>query len=138
MPSPDSPDTSDPEVLAARGRVELAKAELETQLHRAGETGRNALADMARKARPVLIVAGVVVGVVLVARLVKAVRPKPAWTRALEEASPKQPSWVGPTAAAALKGVLRVMAARWTEQAAARLLAAADERAQEEAEPSRS
>lgn len=138
MSSPDSSETSDPEVLAARGQVELAKAELETQLHRASETGRVALDRMARKARPALIVAGVVVGIVLVTRLVKAARRKSAWTRAVEEASPKQPSWVGMTAAAALKGVLRVVAARLTEQAAARLLEASQERADEELEPGRS
>lgn len=134
MPSPDSSDpSSEQEVLAARGKVELAKAELESELHRAGETGRAALDRMAQKARPVLILAGVIVGVVLVARLVKARRRKPAWTRALEQAAPKQPSWLGATAAAALKGALRVAAARLTEQAAARLLQASEARAEQEA-----
>ena len=124
--------SSDPEVLAARGQVELAKAELETELHRAGETGRIALRRMARKARPVLIFAAVVVGVVVVTRLVRTARRKPAWTRALEEMQPKPPSWIGMTATAALRGVLRVAAARLTEHAAARLLVAS-EAADEEA-----
>ena len=137
MPSPDSSDvSSDPEVLAARGKVELAKAELETELYRAGETGREALGRMARKARPVLIVTAVFVGVVLATRLVKAARrKKPAWTRVLEETQPKQPSWIGMTATAALRGALRVAAARLTEQAAARLLAASEAHADGEAEP---
>ena len=138
MPFPDSYDASpDPEVLAARGQVELAKAELENQLQRAGETGREALGRMARKARPVLILTAVVVGVVLVTRLVRSARRKPAWTRVLEEARPKQPSWIGTTATAAFRGVLRVAAARLTEQAAARLLAASEAQADEEAEPVR-
>ena len=139
MPSPDNSDvSSDPDVLAARGKVVLAKAELESELYRASETGREALGRMARKARPVLIVAAVVVGVVLVTRLVKAARRKPVWTQLLEEEQPKQPkqpSWLGMTATAALRGVLRVAAARFTEQAAARLLAASEARANDEAEP---
>jgi hypothetical protein len=138
MPSPDSHEaSSDPEVLAARGQVELAKAELENQLHRASETGREALGRMARKARPVLILTAVVVGVVFVTRLVKAARRKPTWTRAFEDMQPRQPSWIGMTATAALRGVLRAAAARLTEQAAARLLAASEAREDEEAEPVR-
>ena len=134
MPSPDSPDvSSDPAVLAARGKVELAKADLETELYRAGESGREALGRMARKARPALILTAVVVGVILATRFVKAARRKPAWTRALDDLQPKQPSWLGTTATAVLRGVLRVAAARLTEQAAARLLAASEGRADEDA-----
>jgi hypothetical protein len=134
MPSPDNSHvSSDPEVMAARGQVELAKADLETQLHRAGETGRITLDRMAQKARPVLVVAAVVVGVVFVTRIVGARRRRSAWTRAFE-GPPSKPSWLGATAAGVLKGVLRVMAARLTEQAAARLLLAGEERAAEEAE----
>jgi hypothetical protein len=135
MPSPDSSDaTSDPEVLAARGQVEFAKAELETRLYRAGETGRVALGRMARKARPVLVLTAVVVGVVLAARFVRAARRKSAWTRALEMPPPQNPSLLAVAAAGALRGVLRVVAARMTEQAAARLLAASEEHAEEEVE----
>jgi hypothetical protein len=135
MPSPDSSDAStDPEVLAARGKVELAKAELETELYRAGETGREALGRMARKARPVLILTAVFVGVVLATRLVKAARRKPVWTRVLEDLQPKQPSWIGMTTTAVLRGALRVAAARLTEQAVARLLAANEAREDEEAQ----
>ena len=130
MPSPDSHETSSAaEGLAARGKVALAKADLETELYRAGETGRAALDRMAQKAKPVLVVAAVVVGVLLVARFLRARRRRSDWTRAFEGPPPK-PSWLGTTAAGVLKGALRVAAARLTEQAAARLLQASEERAE--------
>jgi hypothetical protein len=84
----------------------------------------------------VLVFTAIVVGVVVVTRLVRAARRKPAWTRALEEMQPKRPSWIGMTATAVLRGVLRAAAARLTEQAAARLLAASE--AAHEGEPSAS
>jgi hypothetical protein len=126
MPSPDSLE-SDPEVLAARGEVELAKAELESRLYQASDSGRRALGRMARKARPVLIAAAVVIGVVVVARLARSVARKRRVRHAIENGQ-ANPSLLRVAFGAALRGAVRVIATRVAEQAAARLALAGEER----------
>jgi len=123
MPSPDSSESSsDPEVLAARGEVLLAKAELESRLHAMGDSGRRALARVARKARPALVAAAVLVGVVVVVRLVQSAsrrRRASGW----RQAGAGQPSLLKVAFGAALRGAVRVVATRMAEQAVLRLAA---------------
>jgi hypothetical protein len=128
MPSPDDSETSsNPEILAARGQVELAKAELESRLYQAGDSGRRALRRMAGKAKPALIVAAVVVGVVVVARVVRSRRRRQVWPHVVIEGDAVRPSLLKMTLGAAIRGALRVVATRMTEQAVARLIAAHEE-----------
>lgn len=135
MPSPDDSEvSSNPEVLAARGQVALAKAELESRLYQAGDSGRRALRRMALKAKPVLIVAAVVVGVVVIARLVRSRRRRSAWPHVVVENDAGKPSFLKVALGAAIRGALRVAATRMTEQAVARLVTANDERAEDEPE----
>ena len=135
MPSPDNTEaSSDPEVLAARGQVALAKAELESRLYQAGDSGRRALRRMALKAKPALIVAAVVVGVVIVARVVRSRRRQSAWPNVVVENDAGKPSFLKVALGAAIRGALRVVATRLTEQAVARLVAANEERVEEEPE----
>jgi hypothetical protein len=127
MQSPDEIEDSDPDILAARGKVELAKAELENRLYQAGDTGKRALARMAGKAKPVAIVAAAIVGVVVIARLVRSrSRRRAAW-RPPADVRGAQPLY-RVVLGAAVRGALRVLAARMAEQAAARLIAASEER----------
>jgi hypothetical protein len=126
MPSHDSSETSsDPEVLAARGEVLLAKAELESRLHQASDSGRRALGRMARKARPVLIAAAVVVGLVVVVRLARSASKRRRARRSAENEA--GPSLFKVALGAALRGAVRVLATRAAEQAAARLALAHEE-----------
>jgi hypothetical protein len=128
MPSPDEAETpSNPEVLAARGQVELAKAELESRLYQAGDSGRRALRRMAGKAKPALIAAAVVVGVVLVVRIVRSKTKRSAWPHVVVEDETGKPSFLKVALGAAVRGALRVVATRVTEQALARLVTANEE-----------
>lgn len=137
MPSPDDSEiSSDPEVLAARGQVALAKAELESRLYQAGDSGRRALRRMSQKAKPALIVAAVVVGVVVVARIVRSKRRRAVWPEVVVKDETVRPSFLKVALGAAIRGALRVVAARMTEQAVARLVAANEERTDEEPEAS--
>jgi hypothetical protein len=130
MPSPDESKTpSDPDILAARGKVELAKAELESRLYQAGDTGKRAISRMARKATPFVVVAGGVLGAVVLFRLVTRARHKSAWRA--PRADRHGPSLVQVALGAAFRAALRVVAARIAEQAAARLATASDEHAPE-------
>jgi hypothetical protein len=127
MPSPDETAiTSDPEILAARGRVELAKAELESRLYQAGDTGKRALARMAKRATPVAIAAAALVGVVVITRAVRS-RAKRRHVMPVVIQRESGPSFVKIALGAAVRAALRVLAARLAEQAAARLIAASDE-----------
>jgi hypothetical protein len=127
MPSHDNSETSsDPEVLAARGEVLLAKAELESRLHQASDSGRRALGRLARKARPVLIAAAVVVGLVVIVRVARsASRKRRARRIAGNEIAP---SLFKVALGAALRGAVRVLATRAAEQAVARLAVEQEER----------
>jgi hypothetical protein len=137
MPSPDEAETpSNPEVLAARGQVELAKAELESRLYQAGDSGRRALRRMAGKAKPALIAAAVVVGVVLVVRIVRSKTKRSAWPHVVVEDETGKPSFLKVALGAAVRGALRVVATRVTEQAVARLVTANEELPDEGPEPS--
>lgn len=125
MPSHDSQErASDPEVLAARGQVALAKAEFESSLHQASDSGRRALGRMARKARPVLVAAAVVVGIVIVARVARSIAKK---RRTRRSAQDQGPSLFRVALGAALRGAVRVLATRVAEQAAARIALANEE-----------
>jgi hypothetical protein len=136
MPSPDEPEApSDPEVLAARGQVALAKAELESRLYQAGDSGRRALRRMSAKAKPALIVAAVVVGVVVLARVVQSKRKRAAWPHVVVESDSAKPSLFKLALGAAVRTALRVVATRMTERAVARLVEANGERSSEEPEP---
>ncbi|HEX6273301.1 MAG TPA: hypothetical protein VFZ53_09680 [Polyangiaceae bacterium] len=126
MQSPDESENSDPDILAARGKVELAKAELESRLYQAGDTGRRALTRMAGKAKPIAIVAAALVGVVVVARLFRSrANRRRGWVR--PAAASGNPSLFRVALGAAVRGAVRVLVARMAEQAAARLLVASDE-----------
>jgi len=126
MPSPDESDTSsDPEVLAARGKVELAKAELESRLYQAGDSGKRALSRMARKATPVVVIAAVAIGTVALIRMVRARSRARAWQRPVQAQS--KPSLFKVALGAALQAAVRVLVARTVEQAAARLVEKAGE-----------
>jgi hypothetical protein len=126
MQSPDEIENSDPEILAARGKVELAKAELESRLYQAGDTGKRALNRMAGKAKPVALVAAAIVGAVVVARLVRSrSRRRSQWAPPAEAHA--APSLFRVALGAAVRGAIRVLAARLAEQAAARLVAASEE-----------
>jgi hypothetical protein len=120
MPSPDESDAfSDPEVLAARGKVELAKAELENRLYQAGDSGKRALSRMARKATPVVVIAAVALGTLALVRMLR--RPRAGvWHRPVRVSS--DPSLFKVALGAALRAAIRVLAARAVEQAAARLV----------------
>jgi uncharacterized integral membrane protein len=132
MPSPDeSLSQSDPEILAARGKVELAKAELESRIYQAGDTGKRALKRMARKAIPVVAVAGAILGVVVVVRLVTRTRHKSVWQRYPAATDSRTTPLVKVALGAAVRGALRVLLARVAEQAAARLVAANEEQERE-------
>lgn len=133
MPSPDeSLSQSDPEILAARGKVELAKAELESRIYQAGDTGKRALKRMARKAIPVVAVAGAILGVVVVVRLATRARHKSVW-QPYPAADHRTTPLVRVALGAAVRGALRVLLARVAEQAAARLVAANEEQEREPA-----
>jgi hypothetical protein len=135
MPSPVSSNTaSDPEILAARGKVELAKAELENRLYQVGDSGRVALGRMARKAAPLLVVAGILVGTVVAVRLLAAASKRRRAIR-LRVDEPAGPSLARVVFGAVLRGFVRVAATRIAEQAAARLVAAREE-SELEPEPS--
>jgi len=133
-PNAESELSSNPEIVAAQLDVELAKAELESNLNDVRDTGKKALAGMAQRARPVLIAAAVVVGAIVLFRLIRRAsrsRPAPVAIVGATESTPLVKIAVG----AALRGMLRVLATRLAEQAAARLVAAAEQReleAQEE------
>jgi len=118
--------SEDPDVLAARGKVELAKAELESRLYQASDTGKRALARMAGKAKPALVVAAALVGVVLVTRLIRSrSRRRAAWRAPAEPHA--GPSLFRVVLGAAIRGAVRVVATRVAEHAAARLVAANEE-----------
>jgi len=126
MPSPDESDTfSDPEVMAARGKVELAKAELESRLYQAGDSGKRAISRMARKATPVVVVAAAVIGTVMLVRMIRTRSRARAWQRPIHVQN--DPSLFKVALSAALRAAVRVLAARAIEQAAARLVEKADE-----------
>jgi hypothetical protein len=126
-PNAESERSSSPEIVAAQLDVELAKAELKTNLNEVRDSGKKALVGMARKARPVLIAAAVVVGAIVLFRLIrKAVRTRPA-PLAIVRATESTPL-VKIAVGAAIRGALRVLATRLAEQAAARLVAAAEQR----------
>jgi hypothetical protein len=121
MPSPDEFDTSsDPEVLAARGKVELAKAELESRLYQAGDSGKRALSRMARKATPVVVIAAVAIGTVALVRMIRSRSRSAGWQRPVHVQ--REPSLFKIALGAALRAAIRVLAARAVEQAAARLV----------------
>ncbi|HVR20642.1 MAG TPA: hypothetical protein VMS65_13120 [Polyangiaceae bacterium] len=121
MPSPDESDTFfDPEVLAARGKVELAKAELESRLYQAGDSGKRALSRMARKATPVVVIAAVAIGAVALVRMIRARSRVGVWQRPRQHQN--DPSLFKVALGAALRAAVRVLAARAVEQAAARLV----------------
>jgi hypothetical protein len=123
----ESETTSDPEIVAAQRDVELAKANLEDNLNDVRDSGKRALAGMAQKARPVLIAAAVVVGAIVLFRLLRrATRSRPA-PFAIVRATESTPL-VKIALGAAIRGALRVLATRLAEQAAARLVVAAEER----------
>jgi hypothetical protein len=132
-PNADSDSTSDSEVAAAHREVALAKAELRESLADVSDSSKKALADMARKARPVLIAAAVVVGVVLVVRVVRAASRRRRYAPLAIVKDTDRTPLTKIALAAALRGALRVLATRLAEQAAARLVMAA-ERRQAEAE----
>jgi hypothetical protein len=128
MPLNTEPETtSDPEVVAAQLDVEIAKANLENDLNDVRDSGKRALAGMAQKARPVAIAVAVVVGVIVLFRLIRRAsrqRPAPLAIVRATESTPLVKIAIG----AAIRGALRVLATRLAEQAAARLVAAAEER----------
>jgi hypothetical protein len=124
----ESETTSDPEIVAAQLDVEIAKANLQNDLNDVRDSGKRALAGMAQKARPVLIAAAVVVGAIVLFRLLRRAsrsRPAPLAIVRATESTPFLKIAVG----AAIRGALRVLATRLAEQAAARLVVAAEERA---------
>jgi len=127
MPSPDEFESSDPDILAARGKVELAKAELESRLYQVGDSGKRALVRMAHKAKPAAVVAAVALGVFVVVRLVRArARRRASWHFPKE--TKERPSLFGVALGAAIRGAVRVVATRMAEQAVARLVASDEER----------
>jgi uncharacterized integral membrane protein len=126
-PNAESERLSSPEIVAAQLDVELAKAELESNLNDVRDSGKRALVGMAQKARPVLIAAAVVVGAIVLFRLIRRAsrtRPAPFAIVRATESTPLVKIALG----AAVRGALRVLATRLAEQAAARLVAAAEER----------
>ena len=126
MPSPDESDTfSDPEVMAARGKVELAKAELESRLYQAGDSGKRAISRMARKATPLVVIAAAAIGAVVLVRMIRTRSRARAWQRPIHV--PSDPSLFKVALGAALRAAVRVLAARVIEQSAARLVQKADE-----------
>ena len=134
MPSPDESEiASDPEILAARGKVELAKAELESRIYQAGDTGKRALERMAMKAKPAVVVAGAVLGAVVVWKLVRRARRRNRWHLPAPDSA--APSLFRLAVGAALRGALRVFAARVAERAAARFVEANEEREPDDSVP---
>ena len=126
-PNAESERSSSPEIVAAQLDVQLAKAELENNLNDVRDSGKRALIGMAQKARPVLIAAAVVVGAIVLFRLIRrAARTRPA-PLAIVRATERTPL-VKIAIGAAVRGALRVLATRLAEQAAARLVAAAERR----------
>jgi hypothetical protein len=126
-PNAESERLSSPEIVAAQLDVELAKAQLESNLNDVRDSGKRALVGMAQKARPVLIAAAVVVGAIVLFRLIRRAsrtRPAPFAIVRATESTPLVKIALG----AAVRGALRVLATRLAEQAAARLVAAAEER----------
>jgi hypothetical protein len=126
-PNAESERSSSPEIVAAQLDVELAKAELESNLNDVRDSGKKALIGMAQKARPVLIAAAVVVGAIVLFRLIRRAsrtRPAPFAIVRATESTPLVKIALG----AAVRGALRVLATRLAERAAARLVAAAEQR----------
>jgi hypothetical protein len=80
---------------------------------------------MAKKATPVVVVAGAVLGAVVVFQLVKRARRRTVWR--LPAPDSRAPSLVRVVLGAALRSVVRALAARMVEQAAARLVEAGEE-----------
>ena len=126
-PNAESERSSSPEIVAAQLDVQLARAELESNLNDVRDSGKRALAGMAQKARPVLIATAVVVGAIVLFRLLRRVSQNRRAPLAIVRATESTPL-VRIALGAAVRGALRVLATRLAEQAAARLVAAAEQR----------
>jgi hypothetical protein len=94
----------DPEILAARHEVELARTELEGRLRDVGRSGRRIWTRFGKQARPFLIGGAVVVSALILMQAVRSVsRPR----RSGDFSPPRRPSLFRMAVGAALGAVVR-------------------------------
>jgi hypothetical protein len=104
----------DPEILAARHQVELARTELEVRLRDVGRSGRRIWTRFGERARPFLIAGAVVVSALILMQAVRSVsRPR----RSGNFLPPRGPSLLRMAVGAALGAVVRSAASSLVRRA---------------------
>jgi hypothetical protein len=119
MPSNEEQRPSSPEVMAARHDVEEKRQELKDQLENVRRSSGKAVANFARKARPVLIGVAVVATVLLIVKVARSKRRR--LVRYVPMASPEPPSLPRVAVGEALRAAVRMIAVRLAENAVLRL-----------------